>query len=39
MEESRKKSMEFLCKLGQFGVGKSLVLGLYDFVAPEELKE
>lgn len=28
-----------LCKLGKFGVGKSLTLGMFDIKVPEKLKK
>ena len=28
-----------LCRLGKFGVGKSLTLGMYDFEIPKKLME
>ena len=38
MNNLRKKSINMLCRLGKFGVGKSLTLGLYDFEIPNTKK-
>ncbi len=33
----KKECVKFLCKIGKFGVGKSLLLGAYDFDIPQKL--
>ena len=39
MNNLRKKSINMLCRLGKFGVGKSLTLGMYEFEIPKKLME
>ncbi|MEF2877042.1 MAG: hypothetical protein U0N90_01340 [Blautia sp.] len=38
MDRLKKKSIDILCKIGKFGVGKSLTLGMYDFDIPPVLR-
>ena len=38
MNNLKKKSASMLCKIGRFGVGKSILLGMYDLDVPEKLK-
>lgn len=33
----KKVSIKMLCKLGKFGVGKSLTLGMFDIQVPKKL--
>lgn len=37
MIDLKKMTINMLCKFGKFGVGKSLILGLYDFEPPARL--
>jgi len=39
MKDFRELSGNILCKIGKFGVGKSLVLGMFDIEVPLKLKE
>lgn len=39
MKNFRERCICILCKLGKYGVGKSLVWGMYDIPIPEELRE
>jgi len=39
MKDFRELSGNILCKIGKFGVGKSLVLGMFDIEVPPKLKE
>lgn len=38
MNDLKKKGASILCKIGRFGVGKSILLGMYDLDVPEKLK-
>lgn len=37
MKTLRKKSIKILSEFGKFGVGKSLILGMFDIEVPEKL--
>lgn len=37
MKDIKKKSIDMLCKFGEFGLGKSITLGMYDFEIPTQL--
>ena len=39
MNGFKEKSVKILCKLGKYGMGKSLTLGMYDFEIPKKLIE
>lgn len=39
MDNLKEISISLLCKIGKFGVGKSLLLGMYDFEVPKKLME
>lgn len=39
MDNLKGISISLLCKIGKFGVGKSLVFGMYDFEVPKKLME
>lgn len=39
MSNLKEMGINVLCKVGKFGVGKSLTLGMYDFEIPKKLIE
>lgn len=38
MKSLKMMCIHMLCEFGKFGVGKSLILGMYDIEPPEKLK-
>lgn len=39
MNKLKEISVDLLCQFGKFGVGKSILLGMYDFAVPEQLRD
>lgn len=39
MKNLKQKCINMLCKIGKFGVGKSIVIGIFEFDIPAEIKD
>ena len=38
-KQLKKASVSALCKMGRYGVGKSVAFGMFDFDIPEKCRE
>ena len=39
MDNLKKKSVDMLCRFGKFGLGKTLIIGMYDIEVPAKLRD